>query len=319
VADTPDQPPRHTRPRPWILLVALAALLGACSPALAGRVLLVLSAEAPPYRSAEAAAQKALRSAGHATETVLLSALEGTPAETYAARADVILAIGTEAAVKMHERVPETLPLVYCMVANPRGAGLTSGKAAFGVSTDVPPKAQADLIASVLPKARAVGMLYKGASEASRAALESARAALPSGWSLVAVAVDEFKSPAAAVDHLMSQKIDVIWTTPDPAVYDAATARTLLLSAVRKRTPVFGFSGAVVRAGALVGVSVEPAPQGQAGAALAGDLLGGRAPPDVSPRDPEFGIAVNLIVANQIGVEVPADVVRRAAAVFKPE
>ena len=40
----------------------------------------------------------------------------------------------------------------------------------------------------------------------------------------------------------------------DAAAYDAATVRSLLLASIRRKTPVFGYSPALVRAGALLGV-----------------------------------------------------------------
>ena len=63
---------------------------------------------------------------------------------------------------------------------------------------------------------------------------------LPEGWVLRAVDVQQFRSVAVAIGALMDHEVDLIWTAPDPAVYNSATVRSLLLSAVRESVPVFG-------------------------------------------------------------------------------
>jgi ABC-type uncharacterized transport system substrate-binding protein len=138
--------------------------------------------------------------------------------------------------------------------------------------------------------------------------------------------VDKHESVAKAIDALLAGGVDVVWTAPDSSVYDVATVRSLLLEAIRSHTPVFGFSPAFVRAGALLGVGIEPAHQGRQAAAIVDLLLKAAAaassgattqprPEQLCP-DPEFQLAVNLIVARELSITLPKSLVTRAVHVF---
>jgi ABC-type uncharacterized transport system substrate-binding protein len=75
-----------------------------------------------------------------------------------------------------------------------------------------------------------------------------------------------------------------------------------------------------VRAGALLGVGVEPAAQGRQAADLVIKTIkdpGGFKMQSIAPD--RFQIGVNLIVAEQIGVEIPDSVSHRATFVYQPE
>ena len=97
--------------------------------------------------------------------------------------------------------------------------------------------------------------------------------------------------------------------------------RALLLASLRTKTPVFGYSAAFVKAGALFGITVDPEAQGKQAATLGLGLLKDAAvtkPPLVNAPE-SIQISVNLIVASQIGVQLPADLVQRATNVYKEE
>ena len=119
----------------------------------------------------------------------------------------------------------------------------------------------------------------------------------------------------------MKQRVDMVWTAPDSTLYDTASVRALLLAALRTNTPVFGYSTAFVKAGALVGIGVDPEAQGQQAATLALQLLKGAGDAKTSRVNPpeNFQIAVNLIVASQIGVQLPPEFVQRATYTYKEE
>jgi ABC-type uncharacterized transport system substrate-binding protein len=79
---------------------------------------------------------------------------------------------------------------------------------------------------------------------------------------------------------------------------------------------VFGFSVPLVRAGALLGIGVEPADQGQQTAELTERLLKPlpATSPDPTPKivDPRCQFAVNLLIAEKLGVPVPDTLAKRA-------
>jgi putative ABC transport system substrate-binding protein len=289
-----------------------------------GRVVIVRSIAAP-YLRAEKALADCLTRRGHRSESFPIEELPKTLVVSAGAN-DLFIAIGTQAARHLHGALPAGTRMTYCMVADPAGAGLIGMSCPAGVSTDVPLDAQFKLIAEALPRARSLATLYRSGSPRSRRVLRRAREKLPKGWRLHAVDMDAHHSVAAAISSLLDLDADIVWTAPDAAVYNVATIRSLLLNAVRRKRPVFGFSTAFVRAGALLGVGIDPDTQGRQAGELAHAML--RAPtragpgrrvhasPGLSQPAPEFHITVNLIVARNLSVRLPEGLIRRARFVF---
>jgi len=307
------------------LLVGVAMAAIAAAPAYGKQVVVVTSGEDAPYVAASDEARKLLSQQGHEVKVMTLDKYTKSSGATAGPSADVCVAVGTKAALALHRDIRPPAQLVYCMVSGVEAAGLSEGAAANGVGTDVPLQVQLKLIAEALPGARTVGMLYRSDVPASAALVKAMQDALPPEMKLVSVAVDKRESVAAAIEALLDQKVNVIWTAADSAVYNVNTVRAMLLAAVRRQTPVFGFSPAFVNAGALLGVGIEPRKQGAQAAGIVARLV--REPataPQVSPpaaitEPPAFQIAVNLIVAERLAVTLPPGLVARADIVFRPE
>lgn len=286
----------------------------------AARIIVVKSSDAEPYIVAEAAVATKLAAPGNEVRGMLLKEVSEKGIQPTIGPANLVVAIGTPAAKFLHKQLPPSQKLVYCMVTSPEEVGLLSGRESWGVSTDLPFAQQFQIIGQTLPHARAIGVLYRTDCPEGDKSLVALKAALPAGWRVSAVAVNDYPSVAAAIDALTSKGADIIWTTPNQKVYDAGAVRALLLAGLRAKTPVWGFSPAFVRAGATIGVGVDPKEQGFQAAEVAGRALAGQAGvPDKAQPPREFQIAVNLIVAKEIGVEIPDAVTRRAAYVYRPE
>lgn len=301
----------------WTVLTALLAL-SLPTAVWAKQIIIVPSGTEAPYLSAAAAAGKNLTQQGHTVETVQLSDVAKDIDAFMNRKADVYLAVGTKAATLLHKQVKSPAQLYYCLVAGPETLGLTKDEPAWGVKTDVPLEQQFKLLRRALPLVRKVGLLYRSDVPASAESLRAAQQALPEGLELVSVAIDKNKSVAEAIDALFDQKVDLVWTTADAAVYDISTIRALLLASLRKQTPVFGFSVAFVKAGALLGVGVDARKQGEQAAGLI--LRQTKAPSAAGlVEPPEFQIVLNTIVAERISVELPSSLVSEAAIVFRPE
>jgi putative tryptophan/tyrosine transport system substrate-binding protein len=303
------------------VIIGSIALLWATA-AQAGAVVVVLTSNATPYTRAEQGFRSSLNDPNTTIRTVLLSDLQAKGMEAaIGANPDAVIAIGTGAATYLHAQLPTSTRLVYCMVTNPAQAGLTDEKPANGISIDVPITEQFSLIAEADPNVKTLGMLYRSSAPDSKQQLDRIQQALPSGWKLETVAVEDFPSVADAINALTSRPIDAIWTNLDSGIYESATVRTLLLAGLRTNLPVFGFSPAFVRAGALVGIGIDPTAQGQQAADLTARIL--KSPSDKSiPRleaPDSFDIAVNLIVADKLGLQLPPDLIGRAKYVFKQE
>jgi ABC-type uncharacterized transport system substrate-binding protein len=298
----------------------LAAVLSLVS-VRAGEVVIVTSSKAQPYEQARDASRKRLTDAGMNCTVFRLDELSDQRVKELAARKPAAcLAIGSDAASFLHERLDASTLLCFCMVADPEAAGLTKGKPAVGITTEVPLQVQFDLVRQALPKANVMGVLYSSATEKSQAQLAGARRALPVGWRLEAVCVEDHGSVSKAIEVLLQRKVDCVWTWPDATLYNVAGVRALLLSAVRSGTPVYGFSRAFVRSGALLGIGVEPEAQGQQAAELIQEEI--QHPPVQAQsvvHAPRGNIILNLIVAERLSLKLPENVVERAAEVIRPD
>jgi putative ABC transport system substrate-binding protein len=303
------------------LIVAFLIVCGMASSARgAGEVLIVKSSDAEPYQQAEAAVRDELTRQHYSIRASSLNEITQSGAAAAAKHAVAVLAVGTPAAKFLHVQLPPAIPLTYCMVSSPQESGLSQGRESCGVTTDVPLAEQMKIISEALPQARAIGFLYRGDNAEGKMLAQEMRKAAPAGWRVEPIAVNEFSSVAAAITALTQKKPDIIWTAADSRLYDTAAVRALLLSALRSKIPVWGFSPAFVRAGGLVGIGVDPKAQGKQAAALLVNLL--EQPSNVGQRVQgarEYQIAVNLIVARQLGVQVPEELSRKAAFVFRGE
>ncbi|MGA2583428.1 MAG: ABC transporter substrate binding protein [Tepidisphaeraceae bacterium] len=306
---------------PRKLFAALAALaislLLACR--CAGDVVIVKTSDAEPYNQAEETLRDRLTAPNVNIRTVLVKSLADDGISGSIATTDTVIAIGTPAAAWLHNQLPEGVELVYCMVSNARDAGLLKGAPCWGITMDLPPADQFKVIAEAMPHTRKLGALYRSDIPAEKDLLDSLRKSLPSGWEIDAVDVAGHATVADAIDELTQKDIDLILTWPDAKLYDSASIRELLLSAIRNNIPVWGFSPQFVRAGALFGAGVDPHAQANQTADLIKELAISKSGHDLVQSPKEYQIAVNLNVADQLRIDLPDSLVKRATYVFKEE
>jgi ABC-type uncharacterized transport system substrate-binding protein len=279
----------------------------------------VRSEDSPAVLEAQRAVVEGLAGRGASARTVGVQEL----GEDAAGSERVWIAIGENAAVRVHElRRPDIL-IAHCLVSDPDYIGLDPFDFP-GVNCNAPLQNQVALIREILPDARVVGALVREGSEDGKARVQELTEALPEGWTVETVVVSPDVPFSAAVKELLSRRIDLVWTFPDEALFNAATTKSLLLSCLRKRKPVYGYSQEIVRAGALFGVAMDSQAQGRAAADLAFTLLShpGIGPQAASrfldPRAATGTIAVNLAVAHVLGREIPPALVNRAKYVVTP-
>lgn len=257
----------------------------------------MLSREAEPFRKCERAARAALEAEGWTVRTEVINekAPPSCPADAS------LITVGTEAAVWSKGRAGTT---VFCMVADVESAGLIAGSA--GVLAEIPVSRQVALLRQALPDAKTVGVLFKrGSTRGERWVDALKQEAARSGLKVDAEPVDSKEKVAPALDALIRRRVDVLWTMPDGALYDANTIKAVLHSTLEAKLPVFGFSTPVVKAGALVGVGITPESQGAQAAALL--MKRAKEPAGTAGQtvEPAFEVSVNQVVAERLGVRLP--------------
>jgi len=230
---------------------------------------------------------------------------------------DVCLVVGAKAAVGIGRKLDPEIPMVYAMVSNPGGLGLESRANTVGISADVSPEDQFAIMKQVYGGVKRVGVLYSSGSSRSMKILDQARRELPEGWVLEAVDMDAYSSVSMGVDALIRLKVDFVWMISDPKVYSAATVKTLLIASIKYKLRVFAFSPQVVKAGAIVGIGVDPAEQGEWGGLLSVEVVkNGMQSAQRKSVSIHVPVALNKIVAERIGVELSKTLIQEAEYLY---
>jgi len=283
-------------------------------------VLMVLSSAAVPYQKAAASLELSLTNDN--LESVIVMS-EDIRSQSYAVlqkqySPSMWVAIGSRAAAQVNKLLPPSEPLVYCMVVDPQKVGIGSTrKQVAGVSVVKTIREQFAIIKTAMPALDSIAMLYRSTSQQSMQTLNDVKTQLPKEWTLEAVDIDSMKSQAAAIQELFDRKSDLIWTTADSSIYNRAIVKSLLLASLRNGTPVFGFSGSFVKAGALLGLDADPVKQGEFAASLVKGCLGMSTEKHCLLAS-GVTLSVNLVVAERLGITLSDELLAKANIVSAP-
>jgi putative ABC transport system substrate-binding protein len=282
-------------------------------------ITVVLSQRIEPYQQTLAGFRRALAGVRPAPEYRLID-LDGAeaPGATLAAaggtRADLLVAIGTRAARAVRSHEPG-VPVVLASVTEPHPHGGGADAWVAGVSMEFPYSQQFQTLRSVAPRVRTVGTLYESGNRSLISLAEAA--AREAGLKLVRVEVRSVDEIPAALESLIG-RVDALWAIPDATVFSQETASYIILQTLRHRIPFMGFSQNFVKAGSLVSLYPDFEDIGYQAGVMAREVLGGKRPSAggiVTPR--KAMLAVNLRVADVIGLSIPAEVRKRANATYE--
>jgi putative ABC transport system substrate-binding protein len=168
---------------------------------------------------------------------------------------------------------------------------------------DQPPSRQLELLRSVLPTARSVGLVVGPTTQQD---LPTYRAmANTRGLSLVVEHADRETALYPVLQSVL-RVADVLLALPDSSIVNVSTAQNLLLTSFRFRVPVIGYSASYVRAGALAAVYSTPRQLGlEAGQIVRQFVRTGNLPQPKYPR--YFTVTVNRQMAQSLGLSVPEE------------
>jgi putative ABC transport system substrate-binding protein len=230
-----------------------------------------------------------------------------------------MLVLGTDAAV-FAKKSMANIPSVFAMVVNPRDSGLIDeqGKSCenmAGVSLDVPIERQFSFMKEIVPKLKTVGMLYDAESK-EWLKNEAQKAADAMGLTLKAVAVKPPYDVESAINNDL-KGVDVLWASIDPKIYNANTAKSVLLSTLRMKLPFMAFTSKYVKAGALVALECDYIGVGRQAADIARSVIEGKRPGEIGVLAPvAIETAVNTRTAQLIKLDLSDSVVKLARHVY---
>jgi putative ABC transport system substrate-binding protein len=274
------------------------------APAGAGEVAVVMSEDAAVYRAVAETIQSRLEGAA-VVDIVNIPALRNPK------RKDLrfLVAIGSQAARAAAASSIEA-PLLVTLL--PRSAfdrlaaerrRAADPRPLSALYLDQPIGRQFDLIRLAMPNARRIGALL--GPESDNLYLPLQKAAQEKQMNLVAQRVSSDSEIAPALQKLLPE-IDVLLALPDPSVFNAGTIQLILLATYRQQLPLFGFSAAYVRAGAIASLHATPEQIGnQAADMLRTALARGQLPP---PRySGQYTLATNPHVAHSLGIPLEGE------------
>jgi len=280
-------------------VAALAALFCCAIAAHAAEVSILLSDSGPAYVEAAHAAELQLSPLANTARVSVDSFERGNRPSA------IVLTLGTRAfraalASGSHSPIVAALIPRAAYELELKSAQRPAMPAVTAVFLDQPVSRQLDLVHILLPSKKHVGVLVSPASKKMLRALETA--ANQRGLALVHQQVSDPQQISRALSHVLETS-DVLLAVPDPLIYNAGTIHNILLSALRLRQPLIGFSEAYVRAGALAAVYTQPEQAGRQAAEIAARSLAGVALP--APQDPQkFTVRINEVLARSLGLAV---------------
>ena len=221
-------------------------------------------------------------------------------------RPDMVLAVGRDA-LSIAERI-KTIPVVYCMVLNPRTI-LSGEKNISGVSMNLPPEKQLSELLKVLPAVHRIGLLYD--PDQTGNFVEGVRdAAARMDVNLTATAVHRSRDVPLLL-NTMKGKADVFWMLPDITVITPETVESILLFSLENNIPILTFSEQYLELGAMLSIGIDPFDIGCQAGEIAQKIFSGNAVKDVQHVDARKAlISINLKIAGKIGMTIDKEVIR---------
>lgn len=271
----------------WLFLLAQATQ--------AGTVTLVLSDNGGPFKEfADTLGDQFARGAWSI-------ALQGKhDAVDLGVRTDLIVTAGSEALSRILTRGGST-PVLATLITRSAFeqvlADHPGSRRVGAIFLDQPAARQAAFLRQLLPDANRIGMLGRRDSSAS---LRTYRGALSSQGQTLEI--EDSESDAAFLPALAAllPRVDAFLAIPDTRLFNRESIRPLLMTALRHRRPVIGYSQSMVTAGALAAVFSSPAQIALQAAELI-QANGSQLPPPQYPV--QFSIAINRPVAEALGIE----------------
>ncbi len=223
---------------------------------------------------------------------------------------DMIFAIATPAALSTYAAAKDSdIPVIFCSVSDPVGAGLTASFDAgldncVGTSDVLDLEKQVNLIKTIQPDVKRLGVLYTTTEANSLSQLKTLKEVCSGvGIEVVEQGVSSAADiPQAAAD--LASKVDAINNFTDNNVVDNLSV--LLEKANAKNVPVYGSEIEQVKNGCIASASIDYVKLGYKTAKMGIEVLNGKKCSEMPVQiisDSE--LVVNEEVAKRFGLTLP--------------
>ncbi|MCB9078015.1 MAG: ABC transporter substrate-binding protein [Anaerolineaceae bacterium] len=238
---------------------------------------------------------------------------------------DLILSITTPAMQAAYNVTKdlEGPPIVFTAVTDPYAAGVATAPDdhpawVTGIQGMPPVEDAMAVIKEVLPDVKTIGMIWNTAEKNSEVATSIARdTAADMGIELVEANIADSSEVQTAAESLAAQGVDAFFVSTDSTV--VAGFEALVKVADENDIPLFANDPASSKRGAVAALGLDYFQDGLDAGTIAGTILkGDKTAGEITIERQRAGLlAVNLKSSESQGVELPAEVVDRAAQVFE--
>ncbi len=244
----------------WTLCVCIAQWLLA-DVAVAQNVAIIMSENTAPYfELADAIKRKVNQQVATKLKLITMPAEDLVSGENEIYKTafySLVVTLGAHAAIVV-AKIPVKPPILHTLIPRFLYEQLplrTLGQQTSAIYLDQPVARQLELIRLVLPNKRRLGVVFGPKSTGARTDLE--RVALSKGYVIVAENLDPIGDFGSALARIL-KRADFLVALPDADVYNRTTIPKILLSSYHANRPVFSYSAAHVKAGALAAVFTPP-------------------------------------------------------------
>jgi ABC-type uncharacterized transport system substrate-binding protein len=290
-----------------LVLAGLAFILDAPASTTPTRVLVLTSGSSAPYQEAYEGVKSGIEEGSGQRVQVSMAVADGsgTLARTLQG-VDLVIPVGARASRQV-AREGTSVPVIFTLIPEAEMQALRethpgSRKNWTRIAPEVPAAIQLEALSRVVPGVRRIGVIH---GPRTREAVENAsQVAEKQGIELHHREIQDAAELPGAL-RSFRQKVDALWTFPDPLVLNRNSAEFFLLFCLRNGMPVLTYSESYVRAGALMGIYVPPRQAGALAASLALRILAGESPSAVhAPEGERVNVAVHRRVADHLGISL---------------
>lgn len=224
---------------------------------------------------------------------------------------EVILSIATPATVSLANETQD-IPILFTAVTDAVSAGIVASNDApggniTGTSDMVPIEEQANLLLSIVPEAKKIGIIYNSSEENSVIQGDLAKKAFESAGVEVKIATVTSTNDVQQVMTSLAKDVDGVYVPTDNTL--ANTMETVGEIAKEKKLPIVAGSTEQVEVGGLATYGIDYKELGHQTGKLAVKILKGEAEPkDLAVEtSTELKLVVNEDMAKALGID-PASI-----------
>ncbi|CDM69479.1 hypothetical protein CM240_2342 [Clostridium bornimense] len=228
---------------------------------------------------------------------------------------DIIVAIATPTAQAAYNATKD-IPIVFTAVTDPVAAELVKtlekpGTNVTGTSDDVSIEKQFELLKSLVPNAKKVGMLYNTSEANSEVQVNKAKEASSDyGLEIVPKGITNVNEIDAALNSLLGE-IDALYIPTDNTIANAAAL--VNKKAIEKKVPVIAAERGMVENGALATLGIDYKQLGRNTADVVIKIIEGEKPENIAVTTlTDMNLIVNTDTVEALGITLPEDIDSKA-------